>query len=137
MRKGTKLYSVRTGTCPRCQEDKIFVFCNPYDLGNFMKMHERCGHCGFKYELETGFFYGSMYVNYALAIAVSVAVLVITKLFYPLEVTPYLIVNGIALLLLSPVIYRLGRIIWLNIFVKYDPKVGIKQESDAHPAPEE
>jgi hypothetical protein len=101
-----------------------------------MDMHENCGHCGFKYELETGFFYGSMYVNYALAIAISVAILVISKLFYPMDVSSYLIVNGIVLVLVSPVIYRLGRIIWLNIFVRFDASAGLKTDNDEHQAQE-
>jgi len=121
VKKGSKLYSVIRNQCPKCQNEAIYKSKNPYALGSFMNMNDKCSNCGFKYELETGFFYGAMYVNYAIAIAISVAVFVLTRVWNELDVTTYLIVNGITLLVLSPVIYRLGRIIWLNIFVKYDP----------------
>ena len=37
-------------------------------------MHERCPHCGVKFEREPGFFLGSIYINYGLtALIVAVA----------------------------------------------------------------
>ena len=85
-------------------------------------MNERCSCCGHKYEIETGFFYGAMYVAYALTVAISVATFVLTYLIYP--DTPYwvYIINILAVLvLLAPVTFRGGRLIWINFFSSYKP----------------
>ena len=85
-------------------------------------MHERCDSCNLKYEMETGFFYGSMYASYALTVAVSVAVFVALQVIYWPGITPYLLINAGVLLVLSPVLFRLARMVWLYIFIKYNPE---------------
>ena len=77
LKKGTKLYSILTGSCPKCHEESMYVDRNPYSLGKLFKMHERCSNCGTKYKIEPSFFYGAMYVSYAVGIAFAVAAFVI------------------------------------------------------------
>lgn len=92
-------------------------------------MEERCDKCGHKYEIETGFFYGAMYVAYALTVAISVATYVITYLIYP--ETPYwvYIINIlVALIVMAPITFRGGRMIWINFFNSYDPEAVKKFE---------
>ncbi|MGB5317885.1 MAG: DUF983 domain-containing protein, partial [Eudoraea sp.] len=60
LKKGTKLYSILTGSCPKCHEESMYVDKNPYHLGSLFKMEERCSHCQTKYKLEPSFFYGAM-----------------------------------------------------------------------------
>ena len=43
-------------------------------------MNERCSKCNTKYRIEPSFFYGAMYVSYAVGIAFAVAAFVITNL---------------------------------------------------------
>ena len=119
--QGTKLYSIFTGTCPVCQQEKMYVRSNPYHLSEALKMHERCGHCQTKYKIEPSFFYGAMYVSYGVGIAFAVAAFVIAFLFLgaSLPVTFIAIVG--TLVVFMPVIIRLSRNIWINFFVKYDP----------------
>jgi uncharacterized protein (DUF983 family) len=81
LKKGNKLYSILTGTCPRCHEEGMYLDKNPYHLGKIYKMHERCGHCNLKYKIEPSFFYGAMYVSYGVGIAFSIATFIIAKLF--------------------------------------------------------
>jgi uncharacterized protein (DUF983 family) len=64
MLKGSKLYSILTGTCPKCQKESMYLDPNPFILKNF-KMNENCSHCGLKYQIEPSF-YGAMYVSYGL-----------------------------------------------------------------------
>ena len=80
LKKGNKLYSILTGTCPKCHEESMYVDKNPYKPGHLFKMHERCGHCGTKYKIEPSFFYGAMYVSYGVGIAFAVAAFVIAKI---------------------------------------------------------
>lgn len=121
--KGTKLYSIFTMTCPKCQESKLFEHPNPYNLNKIFNMPERCVKCGQKIEMEPGFFYGSMYVSYGLSIAFLVSVWVAMYVLYPnFSTTEYLIIAVSILFILTPYFFRLARSIWINFFVHYDPK---------------
>lgn len=120
--KGTKLASIFGMTCPRCQESKLFEDPNPYNFSKIFDMPERCDKCGQKYEVEPGFYYGAMYVSYALSIAFLVSVFVAMLVLYPdFTVTEYLVIGIGGLILLTPPIFRLARAVWINFFVKYDP----------------
>ncbi len=82
LKKGSKLNSILTGSCPTCHEESMYLDKNPYNLLNVYKMHENCGHCGTKYKMEPSFFYGAMYVSYALGVAFGVAAFIITYFFF-------------------------------------------------------
>ncbi len=120
--KGKKLYSIITGSCPRCHQESMYLDNNPYHLGNLFKMHERCSHCGLKYKMEPSFFYGAMYVSYGVGIAFAVAAFVITFLFIGTALLTTFIAIVATLIVFMPIIIRLSRNIWINLFVKYDPK---------------
>ncbi|KKM05028.1 hypothetical protein LCGC14_1758240 [marine sediment metagenome] len=83
-------------------------------------MHERCSHCGLKYKLEPSFFFGAMYVSYGLGVAIAVAAFVISVLFIGTGLISSFIAIILTLLILLPIIIRLSRNIWINMFVKYD-----------------
>lgn len=111
--------------CPRCRKGNLFVERNPYKLSTTMKMNEPCPVCGQPFELEVGFYYGSGYISYALAVALSVASLVAWWVFIGLSVNDnrifyWLIFNAVLLLSLQPLLMRLARAIWLSFFVRYD-----------------
>lgn len=120
LKKGTKIYSILTGSCPRCQEESMYQTSNPYALSQIFKMHERCSHCGLKYKIEPSFFYGAMYVSYAVGIAFAVAAFVITFLFIGTSLKTSFIAIVSTLVVFMPVIIRLSRNIWINFFIKYD-----------------
>jgi hypothetical protein len=68
------------------------------------------------------FFQGSYYVAYALGVALFIAVCVLKLMFFPNMGPGTLLISIlVALLVFSPIIYALSKIIWINIFVKYDP----------------
>ncbi len=123
LKKGTKLYSILTGTCPKCQQESMYVSRNAYNPTQTLKMNERCSHCNTKYKIEPSFFYGAMYVSYAVGIAFAVAAFVISYLFIGTGLkTAFIAIIG-TLIAFMPVIMRLSRNIWINFFIKYDPKV--------------
>jgi hypothetical protein len=84
-------------------------------------MHAHCSRCGQSFDPEPGFYQGAMYVSYAFSIALAFAVSVMMLLFF--DANPYLItgVLSLILLLLLPVIFRVSRIVWLHLFIKYKP----------------
>ncbi len=122
LKKGSKLYSILTETCPKCHGESMYTDGNPYHLGNLFKMHERCSHCNTKYKIEPSFFYGAMYVSYAVGIAFAVAAFVIAFLFIGTSLINTFIAIIVTLVVFMPVIIRLSRNIWINFFIKYDPR---------------
>jgi uncharacterized protein (DUF983 family) len=121
-KKGSKLYGILTGSCPRCHQESMYLEKNPYHLGDLFKMHERCSHCGLKYKLEPSFFFGAMYVSYGVGIAFAVAAFVIAFLFIGTGLFNTFIAIVVTMVIFMPVIIRLSRNIWINLFVKYDSK---------------
>lgn len=122
LKKGTKLYSILTGSCPKCHEESMYKVKNPYQLGSLFKMYERCSHCQTKYKIEPSFFYGAMYVSYAVGIAFAVAAFVLAFLVFKLSLFhTFLAIVG-TLIVFMPIIIRLSRNIWINIFIKYQGK---------------
>ena len=85
-------------------------------------MHERCDHCGQKFEIEPGFWYGSLWMSYPLVVAVELPFLFMA-LFNTLG-SPWiafmLMLVGFAVF--WPLFMRLGRSIWVHIWVKYQPE---------------
>jgi uncharacterized protein (DUF983 family) len=133
MKKGTKLYAVVKQKCPRCQEGDLFEFKNSYRFKDITTMYKMCRHCDLKYEVEPGFFYGAMYISYGLTVALWAILAVSIFTFY--KMSPWLFLGiGIALLLLlMPLIYRLSRAIWLNMFVAYNPEKAITNQNKSIP----
>ena len=118
--QGNPLYSIFTGSCPVCQKESMYVESNPYKLSDTLKMHERCSHCDTKYKIEPSFFYGAMYVSYAVGIAFVVAAFIISYYFLGSSlVTAFVAIIG-TLFVFAPIIMRLSRNIWINFFFDYD-----------------
>ena len=120
LKKGSKLYSILTGTCPRCQQESMYLDKNPFNLGNIYKMHEKCSHCGQHYKIEPSFYFGAMYVSYGLGVAISIAAFVISFSLFKTSLKTAFIIIIAALVIPMPIIMRISRNIWINLFVNYD-----------------
>lgn len=120
LKKGNKLYSILTGTCPKCHREYMYKNRNPYQLSEVFKMHERCANCQTKYKIEPSFFYGSMYVSYGIGIAFGLTAFLIAYLVIGTSLLNSFIAIVITLIVFMPIIMRLSRNIWINFFIKYD-----------------
>lgn len=127
-KKGSKINSILFGLCPKCQSESMYVQRNPY-LGKLFKMHQNCSVCRTKYKIEPSFFYGAMYVSYALGVAVAIAVFLISKMVFKHELLQSFFAIMGTLLLLIPLLIRLSRNIWINMFISFDAKAS-GQQSD-------
>lgn len=127
LKKGTKINSILTGSCPKCQEESMYLDKNPYNLGKIYQMNEKCGHCQTKYKIEPSFFYGAMYVSYALGVAFSVTAFVISYLFFKTSLKTAFISIIVTLIIFMPIIMRLSRNIWINFFISFDKNWNSKQ----------
>ena len=121
-------WSILTMKCPRCRRGDMFTNNNPYTslkLSSIFNMPQNCPVCKQKYDLETGFWYGTGYVSYALAVAVSVATFIAwyvligistedTRIFW------WLGINTVILVITQPWLMRLSRVLYIRFFVPYD-----------------
>lgn len=120
MLKGTKIYSIFKGVCPKCHQESMYETKNPYVLSDVLKINEKCSHCDTRYRMEPSFFYGSMYVSYGVGIAFAVAAFVISYLFLSTSLLTAFISIVVTMILFGPIIMRLSRNIWINMFMSYD-----------------
>lgn len=121
LKKGSKLYSILTGTCPKCHNESMYEDPNPLNLNKVLKMNEHCSHCGLRYQIEPSFFYGAMYVSYALNVAVGIAAFIVSFLIFKTSLkTSFFVIFG-TLILLFPWVLRGSRNLYINFFVKYNP----------------
>ena len=99
---------------------------NPYHLSEVLLINEKCSHCKTKYRIEPSFFYGAMYVSYGVGIAFAVAAFVISHFVF--EASIHLIFISIigTLVVFAPLIMRLSRNIWINIFMNFDKSLSKK-----------
>ncbi|ARV06670.1 DUF983 domain-containing protein [Polaribacter sp. SA4-10] len=126
-KKGTKLYSVLKGKCPRCQEGDFFKYGFTFNPSKVTKLHDNCPKCNLKYMIEPSFFYGAMYVNYGITVGLSIITFLVAKLIFGLTLLQTFSAIIATLLILAPVNLRLSRIIWINMFVSHDSKHTKKQ----------
>jgi len=122
LKKGSKLNSILTGSCPRCQNESMYLDKNPLHFSKILKMNENCSHCGLKYQIEPSFFYGAMYVSYGLNVALSIAVFVIAFFFLHSNLKTTLIAILLSNIVLFPFGLRWSRNIYINMFVSFDKK---------------
>ncbi|MGB1042764.1 MAG: DUF983 domain-containing protein [Tenacibaculum sp.] len=118
--KGNMLYSIFRNKCPRCHEGAFFKHKLSFHPKKITKTVDNCPKCNLKYMMEPSFFFGAMYVNYAIAVALFIGIFIISKVFIGLTILQSFITIVVVSLLLTPINLRLSRIIWINLFVSYD-----------------
>ena len=122
-------WSILSMRCPRCRRGAMYKDANPYrnlSLKHISDMHENCPVCNQKYDMEPGFWYGTGYVSYALAVAISVASFVAWWVLIGVSVSDnrvmyWFITNTVLLIVSQPWMMRMSRVIYMRFFVSYDP----------------
>ncbi len=84
-------------------------------------MHKSCPCCGETYHKEPGFYYGAMIVSYMLNGALFIFTFL--GIYVPMEIDAisYIVIMGLLIVILAPLTFRLSRLVWLNVFVGFDP----------------
>lgn len=121
-------WSILTMKCPRCRRGPMFKDANPFKslkLSHIFNMYDTCPECNQKYDMEQGFWYGTGYVSYALAVAVSVATFIAWLVLIGVSTEDnrifwWLGSNTVLLVLIQPWLMRLSRVIYMRFFVKYN-----------------
>lgn len=111
----SQIIKMLSGKCPHCEKGQIFYENgNPF-LFQIPKMHHHCPECEYRFEREPGYFFGAMYVSYAIAIAEMVAIFIISRLFVSELLYSFLLMTGISIFLMT-FNYKYSRLIWMYIF---------------------
>lgn len=121
-------WSLLSMKCPRCRRGEMFHHHNPYKnltLKHIFDMPERCKECRQKFEVETGFWYGTGYMSYALAVTVTLITFVFWWIFIGITVDDnrifyWLGCNAVLLVILQPWLMRLSRVAYIYLFIGYD-----------------
>lgn len=119
LKKGTKAYSILRMKCPKCHEGDFFKG-TIYSFRNMGEVKEKCTCCNQKYVLEPAFYQGSYYITYALGVGLFLISWLLQYLLFPSSgVSGFLGVFVILVIVLTPLMYALSKIIWINFFVSY------------------
>ena len=114
------LSSIFKLTCPRCRTGEMFI--HPINLKKPLAMHKFCETCGQKFEPETGFYYGAMFISYLVIALLSFLIVCINIFVLGIQVE---LSFGILLVILA-IIYiwnlRFCRSLWIHLVIKYNPK---------------
>jgi uncharacterized protein (DUF983 family) len=129
MKHPNKFLSILRGKCPRCRRGDMYTQKGVWPLKTMLSMPVECAYCGQKMELETGFYFGTGYISYALSVAYMISFFVAYSILIGLSfrdnsVIQCLIFCILSLILIQPLMMRLSRVIYLYIFVKYDSTYG-------------
>ena len=120
-KNNSKLNAILSNKCPACRKGDFFVSRNPYTIEKFGKMHEKCSICDQKYSIEPGFYFGAAYVSYGLNVALFVVSVIMVYLFVEEpSITIYVTAIIVPTIILTPILFRLSRIIWATIFIPYN-----------------
>jgi hypothetical protein len=100
----------------------LFKTTNPYDLKHIAEMHPTCPHCGHSNRVEPGFYFGAAYVSYILMVGLLCCLITVYYLVYG-EIFEHFwrlmfMATGFALVL-TPVVFRYSRVIFLYICVPF------------------
>ena len=112
-----RLLSLLKGRCPKCEQGKVFASKGHLLLMKSPKMNSHCPNCSHKFMIETGYFFGAMFVSYALAVAQAIVVFL---LMINVTSSAHMLVLSIAIvmILMSLVNFRFARMIWMYLFTK-------------------
>ncbi|MEC4005710.1 DUF983 domain-containing protein [Flavobacterium sp. SUN052] len=113
------LVHILKNECPNCNKGKVFSDNFFFSLG-FPKMNKHCSNCNFKFEKEPGYFFGAMFVNYAITVGEALITFFISSLFFEKTFDfRVLYIIGFVILLLASFNIRLSRMIWIYAFKNY------------------
>jgi uncharacterized protein (DUF983 family) len=128
MKNRNALEGILTMRCPKCREGKMFPEHTLFT--KFMKMNDKCSCCGQSFMPEPGYYFGAMFVSYAITATFFIAIwLGMYFLMDEISLTAMIVALLFVVLGLMPVTFRLSRVLWIYIFIRYDEQSSCKGES--------
>lgn len=108
-----RLWAILRLRCPRCFEGRLFR--------GLFTMYPECGSCGLPFEREPGYYLGAMYFSYGFGV---LAVAPVTWYLIEIDVSlrTIALVCAAELTLLSPLMFRYARALWLHFDQLVNPR---------------
>lgn len=114
------LYHILKNECPNCHKGQVFADKSFFFSLGFPKMHSHCSRCHTKFEKEPGYFFGAMFVNYAITVGEALLTYFIASLFFEESFDQrILLIIGVVILTLACFNIRLSRMIWMYALKNY------------------
>jgi uncharacterized protein (DUF983 family) len=129
MAKKNKLVAMAAMKCPRCHEGNMF---NAPITEGIYKMNQECPVCKQSFNLEPGFYWGAMYIGYALSGGYMLSTVGLMLLAFNWSVEAAFAVSIVGGIFIFPFIARLARAVWLHIYVGYDEKFAPEYNKGLH-----
>ena len=84
-------------------------------------MYSDCPVCGTHFEREVGYWSMSIFMGYVIYFVLLFPFLLVLY-FAGVPMQTFLIIAGVALVLLVPVVFHYGRVLWLHVDEILDPR---------------
>ena len=124
------LLSILKCKCPRCRKGNLFINPNPFNISTLSKMPKNCEVCGQPTEPEPGFYFGAMYVSYAIGVAMFAILFVLVEFILKVGGYHFMWIYAMVMLILWPVIFRASRVLYIYTFVKYNANASLLSQSN-------
>jgi len=101
------------------------MFTNPslINLKDIDKMPKHCPNCEEDFMPEAGYYFGAMFVSYGITCFLLFMMLGISLLLYGSISRTFLYGTIVIVLLLWTYLFRLSRVVWINIALYFDKNV--------------
>lgn len=112
--------------CPQCRRGNMFKH-KATDIRRFAEMNEFCPACGLRFEIEPGFFWGAMYVSYALTTSLMLVTCgILVWGFDDPDLWVYIVCIVAVVFLMLPWTFRYSRMLMLYLFspVRFNKELG-------------
>ncbi len=116
---GMSISAMWNNKCPRCREGDLFV--KPFKVGDPLAMPKYCKVCDKDFEPEPGYYFGAMFLSYAIStfLLLPTALLLVFYYNWSVEGAMVMVIFLGAVLFLK--ILRVSRSLWIHIMVRYNP----------------
>ncbi|MFC4872946.1 DUF983 domain-containing protein [Negadavirga shengliensis] len=99
--------------CPKCRIGDMFPV-PVYSFRKLTQVHFTCPHCEANLNPEPDFYYGAMYISYALSVALFITVMVVLNTFFnDPDIMVYIVAVVVLNILFLPFMLRYSKVIYL------------------------
>jgi hypothetical protein len=98
-------------------------------MQKMFSMNPSCSACGQSFNIETGFYWGAMYIAYMLTAGYMLSTFGLFFFVFGLPWEVAFTISAVTVFMFYPLWFRLSRAIWINFNVHYDAKAPRKAQS--------
>ena len=108
-----RIWAILRLRCPVCLEGRAFH--------SLFGMNKVCPECGIAFEREHGYFLNSMFIAYALGFLIMVPTAILLAL-RDVSITFFALFMVALVVVITPILFRYSRILWLHTDQILDPR---------------